>query len=244
MVLHLPGNKNESKQIQSRLEAWELCFTNENLQIITECTNKEIKIQRITYAKYAKKVNDDDNNETQTTCKASFTKDTDTVEIRALIGLLYYAGAMKMHGVFTKELFDKNSGIPIFRATMPEAHFRFLVNCLRFNDKDTRAQRKETDKLAAFREVFEKSINKMKELYVPSEYTTIDEQLVGFRGRCPFKMYIPSKPNKYGIKIVMCCDSKTAFVIDTEVYIGKCSTPRDVPVAQYYCDKLTSFDNG
>lgn len=57
-------------------------------------------------------------------------------------------------------------------------------------------------------------------------------------------MYIPSKPDKYGIKLVMCCDAKTAFVIDAEVYVGKDSTPRHVPVAQYYCDKLTSSFQG
>lgn len=107
---------------------------------------------------------------------------------------------MKMHGVFTKELFDKDSGIPIFRATMCEARFRYLINCLRFDNKETRPFRKQTDRLAAFREVFERSLKKMQQLYVPSEYTTIDEQLVSFRGRCAFKMYIPSKPDKYGIK--------------------------------------------
>ena len=237
----MPGNKNESKEIKSGVEAWKLCFTKENLEEITKYTNKEIRTQRLTYAT---KVDDDDNEETPTSYKPSFTKDTDTVEMQALIGLLYYAGVMKMGGVFTRELFDKNSGIPIFRATMPEARFRFLVNCLRFDNKVTRAQRKETDKLAAFREVFERSINKMKDLYVPSEFTTIDEQLVGFRGRCPFKMYIPSKPDKYGIKIVMCCDAKTAFVLDAEVYVGKGSTPSDIPVAQYYCEKLTTSFHG
>lgn len=238
LVLRLPGNKNESRQIQSGVEAWQLCFVKKNLDQITEYTNKEIIIQRLNYGRKIENSNSEDNK------PASYTRETNNVEIQALFGLFYYAGVMKMNGVFTKELFDKDSGIPIFRATMPEARFRFLVNCLRFDDKDTRAHRRETDKLAAFREVFERSINNMKNLYEPSEYTTIDEQLVGFRGRCPFKMYIPSKPDKYGLKLVMCCDAKTAFVLDAEVYIGKDSTPRNVPVAQYYCDKLTSSFQG
>lgn len=134
---------------------------------------------------------------------------------------------MNVIGVFTKELFDKDNGIPIYRATMPEKCFRFLAHCLRINDIDTRAQRREIDKLAASREVFERSINKMKNLYVPSEYTTIDEQLVRSRGRCPFKMYVSSKHDKYGIKLVLYC-AKTAFVL------------RGILVAQYYCNKLIS----
>lgn len=53
-----------------------------------------------------------------------FTRDTNT-KILTLIRLLYYTGVMKMKGVFTKVLFNKDSGMSIFRATMSES--RFLV---------------------------------------------------------------------------------------------------------------------
>jgi len=38
-------------------------------------------------------------------------------------------------------------------------------------------------------------------------FGTIDETLVVFRGRCPFKMYIPSKPANYGIKVFSLVDA-------------------------------------
>ncbi|KAJ8927743.1 hypothetical protein NQ314_019746 [Rhamnusium bicolor] len=114
---------------KSRIEAWHLCITRENLDKITEYTNKEITIQRLNYAK------DMNNSDTEDTSRPSYTKDTNNVEIQALFGLFYYAGVMKMNGVFTKELFDKDSGIPIFRAIMPEARFRFLnlLNIVGYN---------------------------------------------------------------------------------------------------------------
>lgn len=49
----------------------------------------------------------------------------------------------------------------------------------------------------------------------------VDEYLVGFRGRCPFKQYIPSKPAKYGIKIWAACDAKTSYCFNMQVYTGK-----------------------
>lgn len=58
-------------------------------------------------------------------------------------------------------------------------------------------------------------------LYYPAKNVTVDEQLVAFRGRCPFKQYIPSKPAKYGIKIWTLCDSKTSYVWKLQIYIGK-----------------------
>lgn len=44
---------------------------------------------------------------------------------------------------------------------------------------------------------------------------------MGFRGRYPFKQYIPSKPAKYGNKIWTLCDSKTSYVLETQIYTGK-----------------------
>lgn len=57
--------------------------------------------------------------------------------------------------------------------------------------------------------------------YKPGSYVTIDEQLVGFRGKCPFRMYIPNKPSKYGLKIVLLCDVATKYLINANPYLGK-----------------------
>ena len=45
--------------------------------------------------------------------------------------------------------------------------------------------------------------------------------LVPFRGRCSFIQYIPSKPEKYGVKIFALCNAKTFFTGNLEVYCGK-----------------------
>ena len=51
------------------------------------------------------------------------------------------------------------------------------------------------------RDTWEKWIEILRKLYILNENITENEQLIGFRGRCPFKQCIPSKPSKYGIKI-------------------------------------------
>ena len=50
---------------------------------------------------------------------------------------------------------------------------------------------------------------------------TVDEQLVCYRGRCPFKQNIPSKPGKYQIKIWIICDSMCSYTWKMQVKIGK-----------------------
>ncbi|GBP22160.1 hypothetical protein EVAR_10670_1 [Eumeta japonica] len=47
-----------------------------------------------------------------------------------------------------------------------------------------------------------------------SHRLAIDEKLEEFRGRCSFRQYIPSKPNKYGIKIYALTDAKMFYMSD------------------------------
>ncbi|XP_023312582.1 piggyBac transposable element-derived protein 4-like, partial [Anoplophora glabripennis] len=49
---------------------------------------------------------------------------------------------------------------------------------------------------------------------------TIDENLEAFCGKCSFRQYIPSKPNRYGPKVYALVDSKTYYTMNLEVYVG------------------------
>lgn len=103
---------------------------------------------------------------------------------------------------------------------MSEKRFYFLLQCLRFDDIRDRQQRKEIDKMAPIRELFEHMVQSFKSFFTPSEYCTLDEQLVAFRGKCPFQMYIPKKPARYGIKIYALVCAKSMLTLNLEVYTG------------------------
>ncbi|XP_066978885.1 uncharacterized protein [Macrobrachium rosenbergii] len=60
-----------------------------------------------------------------------------------------------------------------------------------------------------------------KTCYVPGPHVTIDEQLVPFRGKYSFKIYIPNMPAKYGTKDLMMCDADTHFMCNAILYLGK-----------------------
>ena len=149
------------------------------------------------------------------------TNDTDHIELKAVIGLLMLAGIYHANRLNLEEIWSTDGiGIEVFRLTMSLNRFRFLLRCLRFDDKATRAERKKVDKLAPIRQIFEMFVENCKANYVPSEFVTIDEMLVAFRGKCSFRQYIPSKPAKYGIKIHAMCDAKTFYVYNMEIYAG------------------------
>jgi hypothetical protein len=54
-----------------------------------------------------------------------------------------------------------------------------------------------------------------------SSHVTVDEQLFPFRGYAPFRVYMKSKPEKYGIKIWILADSTTSYCKNLQVYLGK-----------------------
>lgn len=59
-----------------------------------------------------------------------------------------------------------------------------------------------------------------KKLILQPAFVTIDEMLPAFRGKCSFRQYMPSKPNKYGIKIQAAVDAKSYYTFKMEVYVG------------------------
>ncbi|XP_053274074.1 piggyBac transposable element-derived protein 3-like, partial [Pleuronectes platessa] len=148
-------------------------------------------------------------------------KGMDATDLRAYVGLLILAGVYRSRGEAAASLWDAESGRAIFRATMPLKVFHTYSRLLRFDDRETRRERRASDKLAAVREVWDAWAARLPLLYNPGPEVTVDKQLVPFRGRCPFRQYMPSKPAKYGIKSWVACEAVSSYAWKMQVYTGK-----------------------
>ena len=104
---------------------------------------------------------------------------------------------------------------------MSRERFEKIISCLRFDVRTTREERKKTDKFAAIREIRSDFQDNLKICYIPGSYVTIDEQLLGFRGKCPFRQFMPKKPDKYGLKFWLCVDVDSYYVLNAFPYIGR-----------------------
>ncbi|CAI5682355.1 unnamed protein product [Oreochromis niloticus] len=147
-------------------------------------------------------------------------------EFRAYVGLLILAGVYRSRGEACESLWDAESGRSVFRATMPLKTFRAYSSALRFDDRETREARRRNDrgqydKLAPVRAVWDEWCGRLPLMYRPGPEVTVDERLVPFRGRCPFRQYMPSKPARYGIKIWVACDAQSSYAWKMQVYAGK-----------------------
>lgn len=204
IVIHLPGVKNLAKDAKEPLQCFSLFLDDSMIDKIVLFTNTYITKLREKFSR-------------ERDCKF-----TDAMEVKALIGVLYMAGLKKISHLNVKEMWlDDGTACDFFRATMSVKRFLFLLRVLRFDDINTRDNRKQSDNLSPVREIFESFVAHCNENYTPGEYCTIDEMLESFRGRCKFRVYISNKPAKYGIKIYALVDAKTFYTSNLEIYAGK-----------------------
>lgn len=216
----LPGPKGKARVVTSFEETWRLYFTDDMLNDIVKFTNIEIASQRENYKD-----------------EQSFLKDISKIELEAFIGLLYVAGARKDNHMNADYLWGP-CGSSIYVSIMSLKRFRFITNCLRFDDKATRQTRKVGDPFTSIRSLWDQFFSNCLEHYKPSVELTIDEQLLGFRGRCKFRMYIANKPEKYGLKLVFMCDAHSKYLLTGIPYVGKDTYHGDEPFAQHLVKEL------
>lgn len=175
---------------------FDLFFDDKLLDIIVECTNREALHHKKDFHLI------------------------DKIELNAFIGLLIMCGIERKSKSNYEEFYGRLRGLPIFKATMSKSRFKDILRFIRYDDKSTRAERRQTDKLAAIRDIFDIVNENLKKYYSPGAYCTVDEQLVPFTGRCAFKQYMPKKPDRYGLKIFWLCDVDTHYPLNALPYLG------------------------
>ena len=185
-------------RVTSIKESFDICFTSQMKKIVVDFSNLEGR------KKYG----------------LDF-KEIGNCEVEAYFGILLLIGVYRSKGESVRSLWDEFHGRPIFRAIMSLGRFLEICRVLRFDDRDNRRNIGFRDKLCPIRDLYNKWVENLPLLYVPNENITIDEQLISFRGRCPFKVYMPSKPAKYGMKAWVAADVKTKFCLNFQIYLGK-----------------------
>jgi hypothetical protein len=185
-----------------------------SIQDAFTCFITEKILHKILVYSNAERINKDNSNDKS--------KEITIIELKACIGLLLLAGLLGKSKRNLKTLWKRSPLVsPIFKATMGRSRFEKIISSLRFDDKTTREERKGKDKFAAIREVWSDFQDNLQKCFTPGSYVTIDEQLLSFKGKCPFRQYMPKKPDKYGLKFWLCVDVQSYYVFNALPYIGR-----------------------
>lgn len=197
-----PGPAGNAVNAETIEAIWECLFTDEMINLIVHNTNLKIEQECLSLVVEEK--------------QQSYHHHTDAIEIRAYIGILYYSGLWKSADVDVNRLWSTANGLTVYKCVFPRHRFTFLSTCLRFDNKD---EREEDDRFAPIRNLWNMFIENCKSNYSPSHECTVDEQLLSFRGRCKFRVYMKDKPDKYGLKVVSLNDAKTSYMVNIYVFL-------------------------
>ncbi|XP_029905255.1 piggyBac transposable element-derived protein 4-like [Myripristis murdjan] len=136
-------------------------------------------------------------------------KEVDMPELKAFLGLLLLVGVYHSRREATQSLWEAQTGRPVFAATVSRERFEEISGRLRFNNRATRTHR--CCKQGVFCPIVERWSEQLPCMWVPEQTLTVDEQLVPFKGCCSFRVYMPKKPGRYGLKMWLLCDSVTSL---------------------------------
>jgi hypothetical protein len=95
--------------------------------------------------------------------------------------------------------------------------FKQLLRC--FHVSTQAEQRQNTDKLKKMRWFSQQLQQSFSYHYHPSQVLTVDEAMVGFKGRSELKQYIPQKPTKWGYKVW--CLVSGNYLLNFEIFEGR-----------------------
>ena len=149
-------------------------------------------------------------------------KDISSEELFAFLGLCTVSGVLRTRKEPAANLWTTNTAYArlIFCATMARDWFFQILCVICFDDKITRNQWRSTDKSVPIRDAFESIISRFQMAYTPNEHIITDKQLVVFRGKCLFCMFIKSKPGKYGIIPWAATDANNFYACNMQACTG------------------------
>lgn len=156
-------------------------------------------------------------------------KELDQIELDAFLGLLIFAGVTRSGREPVNALWKFQAGMSrsFFYSVMSRNRFKTLLRFIRFDDFNTREERlsrnrtgNPTNKLAPIDQILNRFTENCQSSFIPSPIVCIDEQLQGFRGRCAFKVFIKTKPAKYGLMYDELCCVETNYCWNLILYAG------------------------
>ena len=106
---------------------------------------------------------------------------------------------------------------------MSSRRFELILCFLHLTDSETQPQRGAPgfDKLYKIRSLLNLLLPSFKNNYTPTQFLSIDESMISFKGRLSFIQYLPKKPHKWGMKAWVLADADNAYTWGWKLYTGK-----------------------
>ena len=149
--------------------------------------------------------------------------ETTAEEIRVYLSILIMMGIKKQPRLWCYWSTDMRFNDPWISSVMPKTRFLKLNQYFHLRDTSNAPARDspQYDPLYKIRNFINLILPLFKSNFNPGRDLSVDEAMIGYKGRIFFKQYMPAKPTKWGIKVWEMCDSETGYCVTFDIYTGR-----------------------
>ena len=109
-----------------------------------------------------------------------------------------------------------------FSSILKRDRFTLILRFLHLNDSNGYIPKGQAgyDPLYKIRPFMDQLLNNCKLSYNLGQEVSVDESMIGFKGRLWFIQYLPNKPTKWGMKAFVLADSHSGYTWGWKLYAG------------------------
>lgn len=169
-------------------------------------------------------------------------EDCSKENVECFFGMLIYMGVIQLPEIELHWSANDLLRVKGIEKLMSRDEFRLMNRYILFYDKTYPINIQ--DNLYKIRIVIDYVMKASINLYEPSKNLSIDESMVKFDGS-QFKIYMPSKPIRYGFKMYMLCENETAYVLKVAPCMDNSTEKNEenTKIAGLTLKLLEGFDN-
>ena len=135
---------------------------------------------------------------------------------------------------------------------MTRTRFSEILQNVHFTDNLQELPPKDSesfDRAWKLRPLFDHLQTHFQKAFQPQSNQSIDEHMCKFKGKSLMRQYMKNKPIKWGFKVWFCCGSKSGYLYEFDMYLGKTEFGLGESVVLSLCESLKNsncyayFDN-
>ena len=139
-------------------------------------------------------------------------KDITIQELRTFFGLFFWMGLVRYPAITDHWATNSVFSNSIFKSKMSRDRFKQILARLTFSEsKNSEKQEIPFNKLSVLTSTV---LENSKKYYKPAKNLSLDESMIAFNGRHQAKVYMPTKPIRFGFKAYMLSEASTGFLLE------------------------------
>ena len=145
-------------------------------------------------------------------------------ELAAFLGINILMGINRLPAIKDYWSVEEGLGNPLIQKAMTRSRFFEILQNMHFSDNLQNLPPRDSeqyDRAWKLRPLFDHLLKHFQEAMQPESHQSIDEHMCKFKGKSLMQQYMKNKPIKWGFKFWFRCGSKSGYLYEFDMYLGK-----------------------